>query len=669
MTCLVNAVIPASQFMIAPSLQQDFIDKDTGELLAFGIVTFYRDADHLTKKPVYAVSGPPDDPIFTELPNPLILSAIGTFIDPNNDQDIIPYYRPYDDEGNVDLYYITVYSADDQGNPAVLQFTRDHYPTVNISSNNTQVFAENFLPNGQFLLHITQSNPLVNTTSIFPVAYGYWQFAQTLNTTSVNAVTFPRFNSPSDNPLQDPRYACQIACTLADPADDRKDLYNTITNVNFMQGQDLTFSITTYSNDGNNHNVNFIIEQNFGVGGSPSVQTVIETLLVTPEIQAFTINFTMPSTIGKTLSSLNGDTLNLILRGPISSTSTISYTNAILVEGTFAALTYRPLTPEQDTAFSLSAVFDIPFYNGTDIGKFVQLTQSNTSRSLPGFKYTDLSTILIFPGMHFAYVGSTAPNGFKIENGDSFAVQAGGDLTPYVDLFNVILPGSTTGTYEYGTGINGFTNATDITGLGPLPDNQLYIVWNRFDIAQPAPDAGTSGFTFVLTTTLTPNVNRQVYTQTVLPASSITAGHYYRLPVNTTGPQFVQMFWFTIDGIGTQPAPAFNSVVKIDLLSTDTALQVRDKIVRFANGLFQIPDLQGRSIRYWNNGSYHDPIQSDARQPSQNNTASVVSPGFISYITGNQGDNIGSFDLENLLPDPIGTFNTQDLYFNAIIKT
>jgi hypothetical protein len=436
-----------------------------------------------------------------------------------------------------------------------------------------------------------------------------------------------------------------------------------------MQGQTLTFSITAYSNDGNNHNVGIVIQQDFGSGGSPAVQTVVDTILVTPQIQAFTINFTMPSTIGKTLSTQDNDNVLLILRGPLASTSDISYTDAILVAGTYAALSYRPLTPEQDIAFSLSSVFDIPAYDKSDLNKFVQLTSVNKENAY-GFKYTDLSATLISPGMHFAYVGLTAPSGFKIENGDSFAVQAGGDLTAYPDLFNVILPGSTAGTYEYGTGINGFTNATDISGLDPLPDDKLYVVWNRFDVTQPAPDAGNSGFTFVLDTTVTPNVNRQVYTQTVLPASSITAGHYYRLLVNTTGPQFIQLFWFTINGVGTQPGVSFNSVVRIDLLSTDTALQVRDKIVRYANGLFQVPDLQGRIIRYWNNGSYHDPVQSDVRTNSQDNTASVISPQFVSYITGNSGDTIGSFQLAQVLPDPIpDQLNFQNLFFNAIIKT
>ena len=675
MSCLVNAIAPASEYTIAPSLQQDFINKDTGELLAYGIVTFYRDADHLTLKPVYAVSGPPDDPIFTELPNPLILSAIGTFVDPNNDQDIIPYYKPYDEQGNVDLYYITVYSADDQGDPAVLQFTRDHYPTVIEGIEPTENQLESFIPNGQFLLHqdIPSAGLLNGDNFSALIGYGHWEVVVSPTTTSTNYLTFERYNSPIDTPEANPRYACRFRCVDFDAADSRKDVLLAIMDVNFLQGKEVSYGITAYSNDGENHTLEIVTEQVFGVGGSPDVKTVVATFIVTPQIQSFTLNFTIPPTIGKTLGTGNDDYLNLIVLYPTDSIFDISIVDVMAVEGTFASLSYIDQSPEQTKAFALPASFEMPSYDGTDLGKFVQLgsiTSPNPKRL--AYLYTDLEPRLAKTGMHYAYVGTTAPDGYLLEDAGEYAVQAGGDLTAYVDLWNVILTGSQVGTYEYGTGINGFTNDGGSSGsYGPvLPDDQLYVIWNRFDVVQPAPDAATSGFTFLLIAPVNPNVNRQVYRQTILPGSSITPGSYYRLPVNTTGPQFVQMFWFTVDGVGTQPAPAFNSVVQIDILSTDTALQVKNKIIKYANGLFQVPDLPGRLIRYWNNGSYHDQVQSDLRDPSQNNTASVISPLFISYITGNSTDHIGSYEQAGFVPDPLPTpTNAQNLFFNGIIKT
>lgn len=633
MTCMVNAITDDSQYMIAPSLQQGFINEATGELLSYGVVTFYRDADHSQKKPVYTVSGPPDDPIFTELPNPLTLSAIGTFVDPNNNQDIIPYYKPFDDDGNVDLYYITVYSSDN-----VLQFTRDHYPTVNVSSDDTITQVENFIPNGQFLMHLDLPDngeiPSASTVGTdTPIAYGGWIFLQDQATSAQDFVTFTRYNAPIDEPEQNPRYACRIQCTLANPSDSQKDLTVFFQDVNFMQGQALTLQFTAYSNDGNDHNVTILVKKNYGSGGSPTTYDTIDTVTVTPEIQNFLINFTMSSNAGQTLGTGNDDNVAVIFRSPIPSTSDISYTDMMLVAGTFAALTYPPITPEQDKAFALPASLDYPSYDGSDNGKFIKASQSTQNGTQLGFVYDNAvpTGTIIMSGIQT----TTPPEGYLYCDGTEY------DRSDplYIDLFNVI-------GWGWGTGVNGFENLD-------FSSDTYFIGWNRYDVTQPIPDAGTSGFIYTLIQPAIAGVQQQQYYLQVLPGSSITAGSYFVQAVNTTGPQVVQLFWMTVDGVGTIPNVPYDVAVQIDILSTDTATQVKDKLIDQANGFFMVPDMRGFFPRFWDNGAGRDPYSASRLQGGGSY------PGFP-FIdpSGNAGDEVFSIQASSNLshdhPDPSG---------------
>lgn len=618
----VNAIPLIDQYTIAPSLQQGFIDKDSGELLAFGYIDFFRDLDHSTRKPIYTISGPPDAPVFTELPNPLFLSAIGTFIDPNNQQDIIPYYKPFDDEGNIDLYYIEVYNS---GN--VLQFTRDHYPTVANGGSDLIVSQNNYIPDGQFLLHQDiPANGLV-TEANTPLAYGGWIFVQDVGTSATNFVTFPRYDSPISNPLANPRYACEIKCTVPDPADSRKDLTLVITDVNFLQGVDGTFQITAYSNDGVNHNIQLIIRKDYGTGGSPSTEDIIATFLVTPQIQNFIVSFTMSSNTGKTLGLEDDDNLLIVLRSPLATVSDIIYTDAIYVAGVFSSLAYPDTTPEQTKEFAIPASFDTPAYDQSDDQKFVQLarTQENVQRWAFVYNNPIPSGTIIMSAMP----GATPPSGgYLYMDGTEYASTTSTSIPVYNELFKAI--GVT-----WGTGLNGVQ-------YGVLSSNVLPVNWNRYDIAQPAPDAGNSGFTFTLTRAEIINTQSQIYTITTTAGSAITGGHYYRLLFNTSGPQFVQLFWLTVDGIGTIPSVTYDVATVINVLSSDTSAQVAQKIIDAGYGLFQIPDARAFFPRFWDQNAGRDPDQSTRY-------ASGKLPSISMNGTGNSGNNVGSLQLQSLL--------------------
>jgi len=114
------------RYITDTTLEPLFVDKLTGLPLANGLVYFWEDDQRNTPKPVYQLSGAPPNYTYTALPNPIHLSAVGTFQNAGQD-NIAVYYYPYDADGNVELYYVEVFSADDM---VVPQFVREAWPNV-----------------------------------------------------------------------------------------------------------------------------------------------------------------------------------------------------------------------------------------------------------------------------------------------------------------------------------------------------------------------------------------------------------------------------------------------------------------------------------------------------------------------------------------------------------
>jgi hypothetical protein len=154
-----NCNIDISLLVSAAVLQQAIISK-LGVPLAGGVIYFYRQDDMTTLKNVYYQTG--TGPLaFDALPNPLVLSASGSFVDVNG-ADTLPYFYPYlDDCANTgcnpsqqDLYFIKVYDSNMN-----LQFTRSYFPFGAEGQQPSGLIAslENYISNNRFWRNIGQS--------------------------------------------------------------------------------------------------------------------------------------------------------------------------------------------------------------------------------------------------------------------------------------------------------------------------------------------------------------------------------------------------------------------------------------------------------------------------------------------------------------------------------
>ena len=135
-----------SHYIPAFSIEDVLLDKDTGAPLSGGLVYFEQDNQRGVLKPVYQITGTSPNYTYTQLPNPMTLSSIGTFED-SLSNPTVPYFYPYDEDGDVEYYYVRVTSSED-----VPQFDREAVPYVG-TQDNAEVLSviTNELSNPQFV--------------------------------------------------------------------------------------------------------------------------------------------------------------------------------------------------------------------------------------------------------------------------------------------------------------------------------------------------------------------------------------------------------------------------------------------------------------------------------------------------------------------------------------
>ena len=395
------ATVNDCQYILAPSLQQLFRDVDTGLPLAAGTVEFYVDSSRITKKPVYRKTGLPSNPIFIELPNPLTLNMVGAF-------DEAVYYNPYDDQGNVQLYYIVVKNS--QG---VEQFTREGYPDVCDNSDTTQNTSINYWENPQFRLRLDVPNDGTVTEGqivdpVTPLGYGGWQFAVPDSFTSTNIVTFETFSQTITDPEAHPPAAIIVECTNPIAAEGFKDLRKEFFDVNFLAGEDVTLQFEALT-AGTPLTCDLVIIDNYGPGGSPTIeQTVSSFTINTNTFSKQVLNFTMPDNAGQTVSSNALDSsVFFAIRFPTSVLFECKFTNFLLQKGTFAAVDFPDYTVSDDVSEALAGSLSIPNPDNSDAGKVVRL--GTVLRETSNIEYPQL-ILSPLPNDNYIYGGNFSTN-------------------------------------------------------------------------------------------------------------------------------------------------------------------------------------------------------------------------------------------------------------------
>lgn len=192
------------RYLISLPLNQYFVDKDTGLPLAGGTLTFYRDVARNTVKTVYQLTGAPGNYTYNPLPNPITLSSVGTVENASGDNEII-YFYPYDEQGNIDLYYVVCENAN-----GVTQFTREAWPNLVLGNDPAQddFPVNNQISNPQFSrVFINDTETIQYTVSGSELDFAFapdWDFV--INGTGTVTVTRTAVAGASGVPTHPPYY-------------------------------------------------------------------------------------------------------------------------------------------------------------------------------------------------------------------------------------------------------------------------------------------------------------------------------------------------------------------------------------------------------------------------------------------------------------------------------
>lgn len=182
------------------TIEEVILDKDSGLPLSGGVVRFYRDSQRLTPKPVYQISGVSPNYMFVSVGTELTLGIAGDFVDLNGNP-MVPYAYPYDSDGNVDLYYVTVVN---QG--GVPQFVRQAVPYIPPGGFSPSDLGNdgNQISNPQFVESIfprtgTTTIAVAGSNTVTPIAPG-WDLVTTGSGNVVVEILKPTASNVPTNP-------------------------------------------------------------------------------------------------------------------------------------------------------------------------------------------------------------------------------------------------------------------------------------------------------------------------------------------------------------------------------------------------------------------------------------------------------------------------------------
>lgn len=310
-----------SQYMIAPNLQEYYVDKTSGLPLTGGNVFYYADSSRSDLKTVYGLSGTFGSYSFVALPNPVPLSGVGTTTD-GDGNDIRVYYYPYDSNGAIQNYYIVVKDAN-----GVTQLTRQAWPNISIGAT-SGVFSYNFVRNNTFYAW-SNTNLYTNVKAGSLNQYDYfvddWSYQQNDSSQTIN-LSQGVFSAGSSLVPGNPPYYLVYQNSNAGIT---SGIYNYFQqyykSVQTLSGQNVAISIWAKQETSlSNATFSATLTQYYGSGGSASVVTTLFSVAtVTPgQWKEYVGTAFLPSLSG-TIGTQGDDALILSINMPLNVACTI----------------------------------------------------------------------------------------------------------------------------------------------------------------------------------------------------------------------------------------------------------------------------------------------------------------------------------------------------------
>jgi hypothetical protein len=465
-------------YVAGMSLQEYLVDKDSGEPLAGGMIFFKAINNQGNYKSVYELVGGQ----FLPLPNPVILSGVGTVQD-DNGNDIVIYYYPYDADGNVELYYVEV-----QSSGGVPQFTRDNWPpnSFNSGGGGSGSSAINYVPNPQFLTH----NNLTPTTQVQPgtteIASGGWEFVLSPNdSTSINTISFPVNNSYVASPPQSPLYNLNIISVTPSTGDSLKALRLKFDDANKFSSNSQIYTYGFFAKTtGSAINVTLVLRKYFGAGGSTFIPVNLTTFSIdSTDFQLFQFSFVFGENSGFTFGT--GESyVALDIQFNVADAFNLTFNDFMLLTGDLQLdIDSLPVQTDADTLTrSIAGWMDNPGFNGEDL--YLPLV-----RTPYGLTWDNSQIGLVYASLK----GTLSPGELLCDGTTYFNNQYSSDGIPYSRLGAVLWNNASYSEVPlFGTG-------SDFVTAFSVGNGVFYLAANKAGTATP-PINGTLSTTFTIET-------------------------------------------------------------------------------------------------------------------------------------------------------------------------
>lgn len=224
-------------------------------------------------------------------------------------------------------------------------------------------------------------------------------------TTTFSRQTF----TPGESPVSGGNYYFRYAKTAAGSAETYNNLLQWVEDVSTLAGKTTTISFWAKADAA--RTVTVLAEQNFGTGGSATVQTGFGSVALTTSWQRFTVSGVVPSISGKTVGANNK--LGIVLQMPFNVTFTIDLFGVQAEEGA-AATAFRRNAPSAQGELAACQRY---FYKLNDV--FVSNTRSTIDLYQQSFKHP-----VVMRAIPTMAAGAT----YRVTTGNAGTVTVGGGV-------------------------------------------------------------------------------------------------------------------------------------------------------------------------------------------------------------------------------------------------